>query len=127
MVMSKPTIFYNGACPICRREIDHYRTLDQHDQAALAWCDISQDPERLRSAGLTEAEAKRRLHVQGADGAITAGLPAFLAIWTALQRYRGLARMARLPGIRHGLALAYEPIAWMLFRWDQCRSRRSKA
>lgn len=127
MVMSKPTIFYNGACPICRREIDHYRALDQRGQTALAWCDISQDPERLRSSGLTEIEAKRRLHVQGTDGTITAGLPAFLTIWMALQRYRGLARMARLPGIRQGLALAYEPIAWMLFHWDQWRSRLSRA
>ena len=37
VAMAKPTVLYNGSCPVCRAEIAHYRRLDQHAGAALAW------------------------------------------------------------------------------------------
>ena len=39
--MAVLTAFHNGACPICRMEIEHYKRLSRaHGLGAiLAWCD----------------------------------------------------------------------------------------
>ncbi len=119
----KPIVLYNGACPICRREIEHYRRLDCSDKSALDFNDISTSnlaPERL---GLTQDEAKRRLHVVDAEGRLLMGIPAFAAIWDRLPRYRLLAKLTRLPILRHLLPLIYEPIAFGLYQLDKRRQK----
>lgn len=120
----KPTILYNGACPVCRREIDHYRRLDQEDAQDLAFTDISQSTPTLDQLGLAQDAARRRLHVLDADGELLVGIPAFAAIWDRLPRYRWLAAIVRLPVLRNVLPWIYEPIAFGLYHADKRRQGR---
>ena len=122
---TKPVILYNGACPICRREIEHYRGLDERGGEALGFADINLAEEILTSVSLSEDDAKRRLHVIDADGRLLAGIPAFAAIWDRLPRYRWLSRLSRLPVLRSLLPWLYEPIAFGLFLWDKRRRTRN--
>ncbi|MEM9629387.1 MAG: DUF393 domain-containing protein [Pseudomonadota bacterium] len=120
----KPTILYNGACPVCRREIDHYRHLDQRDDQALAFDDISKASPALDQLGLSQDAAKRRLHVLDADGQLLVGVPAFAAIWDRLPRYRWLSKIVRLPVLRSLLPWIYEVIAFGLYHVDKRRQQR---
>jgi len=43
----KPVVFYDGGCPLCRREIAHYRRIDGDRQ--LCWIDIHAQPETLQA------------------------------------------------------------------------------
>ena len=36
---ARPVVFYDGACPLCSREIAHYRRRQDSDD--LLWLDIS--------------------------------------------------------------------------------------
>lgn len=117
------TVLYNGACPICRREIDHYRRLDRDDAPALDFADISLPAPSLTRLGLSEDDARRRLHVIDEDGRLLAGVPAFAAIWERLPRYRWLARVSRWPILKSLLPRLYEPIALALYRLDKRRRR----
>lgn len=119
------TVYYNGACPICRREIEHYRRLSHAQPISLAWVDISQEPLVLAPRGVDSLSAKRRLHAVDEHGQLLAGVAAFAELWSRLPRYRWLGRLVQRPLI-HPLAQGiYEGLlAPLLFRfnawWGRC-------
>lgn len=102
------TVLYDGACPLCRREIGVYRGLSP--DTSVKFQDIS-DPMATPSAGLPEGMARSellaRFHVQHADGRIESGARAFIALWERLPYWRWLARFGRLPGVAGLMELAY--------------------
>lgn len=116
-----PTIFYNGSCPVCRREIDHYRRKAERAEVAFDWRDVSRNPGALREAGLEPETARRRLHAMDADGRLIAGIPAFRAIWARLPGFRWLARLTRWPLVGPLAGYAYELLALLLYRLDRRR------
>ena len=92
------TVLYDGACPLCRREISVYRDLKSlHPDAAVCYADISDAAVPL-PPGTTRAQLLARFHVQRPDGQLLSGAQAFLALWTALPGWRWLARIGRVPG-----------------------------
>lgn len=108
------TTFYDGGCPLCRREIEHYRKIDRAGR--IRWVDITDDGDALARAGLDLASAMRRLHAQEADGRIVTGVDAFVAIWQRLPRWRVLARLVRLFHLRRPLEWGYRHFAERRFR-----------
>jgi predicted DCC family thiol-disulfide oxidoreductase YuxK len=89
-------VFYDGACPLCRREIALYQRLAAG--APVAFVDVSQAEDGWPHV-LTRAQLLARLHVQQPDGSICSGAAAFVALWAVLPGWRGLAWLARLPGV----------------------------
>lgn len=98
---NKPcTVFFDGTCPVCSREIAAYRQL--RGGSVIHWVDAARcDPSAL-SAGLDRAYALQRLHVQTANGTLLSGAAAFVEIWKHLPAF---AWMARLCANRYGIAL----------------------
>ena len=92
------TVLYDGACPLCRREIAHVKGLaDRCADGTLRFVDLS-GPDR---ADLPQAERARllaRFHVERPDGSRLDGAAAFVAMWQRLPGWRWLAHAARLPG-----------------------------
>ncbi len=121
--MSRVTTYYNGACPICRREIEHYKRVTACDNHELTWCDISRQPADVAALGLDQEAVKRRLHVIDRDGRLRIGVPAFAALWSEIPRYRWLATVVGWPGVRHVAAGIYE----LLAVWLYARNRRREA
>ncbi|MEA3639263.1 MAG: DUF393 domain-containing protein [Lamprobacter sp.] len=109
------TTFYDGGCPLCSREIAHYRKIDQEER--IHWVDITQEADRLASAGLDLSSAMRRLHAQEADGRLLSGVDAFVAIWQRLPGWHLLA------GLVTGLRLT-GPLEWGYRRFAERRFRR---
>ena len=112
---ARPVVFYDGGCPLCRREIGHYRRLDR--DSAVEWVDLWAEPERLRQAGLDTRQAMTRLHVVEVDGRLIGGVPGFVAIWRRLPYSRHLARIVT------GLGLL-QPLDWAYGRFAAWRFRR---
>ena len=42
----RPMVFYDGGCPLCRREIAHYRRIDSAERLVLGGCN-----DRTRDTG----------------------------------------------------------------------------
>jgi predicted DCC family thiol-disulfide oxidoreductase YuxK len=99
------TVLYDGACPLCRREIDLYRGLDARTPVCFA--DVSDPAAPLPGVGLTRPQLLARFHVQKGDGTVLSGAAAFIALWAALPGWRWLARAAQLPGAAWMLERAY--------------------
>ena len=97
------TVMFDGACPLCRREIGLYQSLTPLEN--VAWLDVSGT-----SATLTPADQARymaRFHVRQKDGTLLSGAAAFVALWLTMPGWRWLGRFGRLPGVTPLLELAY--------------------
>lgn len=102
----KPIMFYDGGCPLCSREVAHYKRIDVHSD--VHWLDIYAQPNVLSEYGLDYSTAMKHLHVRDADGKMLKGAYAFQALWKALPRYRVLGWLVSFPGILGVLNRAYE-------------------
>lgn len=92
------TVFYDGGCPLCRREISFYRRRRGAD--AIRWTDVSalsaETPVVTDRAGetLSQCDAMARFHVQTASGEIKSGAAAFAALWRGLPSFALLGHIA---------------------------------
>ena len=118
------TVMYDGACPLCRREIGVYRGLQPlQPDAPACFADVSDTTSSLLSAlppGTTREQLLARFHVRGRDGQLLSGAQAFLALWAALPGWRWLALAGRLPGAAWVMERGYRLfLRWrpMLQRW----------
>lgn len=97
------TVMFDGACPLCRREIGLYQALTPLQP--VAWLDVSKD-----NPGFTAADQTRymaRFHVRLQDGQVLSGAAAFVALWLTMPGWRWLGRVGRLPGVTPLLEVAY--------------------
>ena len=115
-------ILYNDECPVCRFEVDHYRAASDRAGSGLSFDTIRDAPARW---GLSEDDAARRLHVRTGAGVLS-GFDAFLAIWRTLPGWRWAARVAGLPGLRHGMGWLYDRVGAPIL-YAMHRRRRRKA
>ena len=110
----RPVMFFDGGCPICRREVDFYRRLDQAGR--VQWYDITADTRALTALGIRPRDAQARLHALDRQGSIRIGAAAFVAIWRELPYWRWLARLAAVPGMVAVMDAVYRPYARRRFR-----------
>ena len=125
------TVLYDGACPLCRREIGIYRGLQPNTPVCFA--DV-RDAALPLPPGITREQLLARFHVQGRDGELLSGAEAFLELWAALPGWRWLALVGRLPGAAwtmertYRLFLRWRPtLQRWAFRLDQTDPDRANA
>lgn len=99
------TVFYDGACPLCAREIGAYRRMPGAE--AVCWVDARDADAATLGDGLTRGDALARFHVRAGDGSLLSGGAAFLRLWAALPGTRWLATMASRPPFSWVLEPAY--------------------
>ena len=101
------TVLYDGACPLCRREIAVYQGLKPVDaNQSVKFSDVS-SPDCVLPDGGARGQYLARFHVQRSDGQVVSGAAAFVALWSTLPGWRYLAMLARLPGATPALELVY--------------------
>jgi predicted DCC family thiol-disulfide oxidoreductase YuxK len=86
------TVYFDGACPVCRTEIAHYQR--QRGADAIAWVDASTCDEGAFGPGVDRAAVLARFHVREADGSLASGAAAFVSIWRRLPAFAWLATLA---------------------------------
>ncbi|ACI99537.1 thiol-disulfide oxidoreductase DCC family protein [Rhodospirillum centenum] len=121
------TTLYNGRCPVCRPEVEHYARLDARAGGGNAWIDLYRAPDLLARHGLDAETVKRRLHVIGPYGRVATGVDAFLLIWGSLPRYRWLAALVGSRPVRPVAGLVYDRVlAPLLYAHTRRREARER-
>lgn len=90
---AKLTVFYDGLCHLCSREIKHYRGMRGAEN--IVFVDITGPGFSAKDEGLDPVEVHKSFHVRDRDGRIVSGVDAFICIWDELEVLRFLAPVAR--------------------------------
>ncbi len=93
------TVWYDGGCPLCVREIALMRRLDRRRR--VCFVDIAD----AAACPLDPATLLERFHAREAGRDIVSGAAAFAAMWRAIPLLRPL-----------GLAARVRPVLWLLER-----------
>lgn len=99
--MAELTVWYDGACPLCQREIAIMRRLDR--RGAITFVDVADDG---AACPIDRRELLARFHASE-DGKLLSGAAAFAAMWRAIPRLRPLGLAARNPAILRLLERTY--------------------
>jgi len=110
------TLFYDGECPFCRREVAALRRRDR--RAALQLQDIAAPGFDAARYGLSREEVHRALHARTADGRILRGMEAVRAAYRAVG-LGGLAAPTGWPLLRPLFDAAYAVFARHRRRWGR--------
>lgn len=119
--MSRVTVWHDGNCPLCRREIALMRRLDT--RGAIEFVDASGPA----SCPLDRAEMLARFHAREADGPLLSGAAAFAAMWRAIPILRPLGKVARsraVLSVLERLYLRFLRVRPYLQRWMSRREAR---
>ena len=87
------TVWFDGACPLCLREIALMRRLDR--RGAIDFVDLCAEG---IACPTDRALLLQRFHAR-AEGKMLFGAAAFAAMWRVIPLLRPLGQLARLPGV----------------------------
>jgi len=90
--MSRVTVWHDGACPLCQREIALMRRLDRRGRIDFVDATAATCP-------LDRAAMLARLHAREEGGSLVSGAAAFAAMWRAIPLLRPLGLVARHPAV----------------------------
>lgn len=89
------TVYYDGTCPLCQREISMYQGMDGAD--AIRWHDVS--AVGTGADDLITSDAMARFHVRRADGSLVSGARGFFEVMKTIPKLRWLGRALSVPPI----------------------------
>jgi len=107
--LEQRTVFFDGACHLCAREIAHYKRIDRAH--ALSYIDISKSGFNAGRYELDAKQVRRHLHVLLPNGEWAVGVAGFQAIWDVIPSLQWLASISRRPIIYWIMTRAYAVFA----------------
>jgi predicted DCC family thiol-disulfide oxidoreductase YuxK len=117
--MTKLTVWYDGACPLCLREIALMRRLDRRQ--AIEFINVA-DGQTVCPIDRTQLLA--RFHARE-NGEMRSGAAAFAAMWRVIPLLRPLGLMARNRFVLRGLEQLYLMFLRVRPRLQAMLARRS--
>jgi len=100
--MTKLLVWFDGSCPLCRREIGLMRRLDRSE--AIQFIDVSESSPI--ACPIDRDALLARFHASE-DGKMLSGAAAFAAMWRAIPLLRPIGLLARVPVVLAGLEICY--------------------
>ncbi len=114
------TVFYDGKCGLCRREIEYYKRIAP--EGIFDWQDITIDTSSLEILGVAYTDGLKQLHAQDLQGKLHGGVDAFILIWRQIPRWRILAKIVAIPFIYPIANISYRAFAaWRFSRLSHCQ------
>ncbi|MGC4000510.1 MAG: DUF393 domain-containing protein [Anaeromyxobacter sp.] len=101
-------VFFDGACPLCMREIRMLRRLD--GQGRIAFTDIAAPGFDAAAVGVPWDALMARIHGRLPDGTVIEGVEVFRQLYAAVG-FRRVVAVTRWPGLRWLLDLGYRAFA----------------
>jgi len=110
-VTHRQSVYYNGACPVCRTEMSHYARRCEAAAVPVRFIDSSIRHDDLAEYGLRREHLERRVYLKAANGKISSGVAALTSLWAQTPGYQWLSRVVSLPVVRPIVEALYDHIA----------------
>lgn len=107
-------VFYDGECPLCRREIAWLRRFDR--RRSICFTDIAAPSFDAAAHGRTRAELMGRIHARARDGEWAIGVETLRRMYEAIG-LGALVAWTRIRPVDAVLRRAYEVFARNRLRW----------
>lgn len=101
-------VFFDGACPLCRKEIAMLRRLDRRGR--ILFTDIAAPGFDPAAFGKSMPELMAEIHGRDRAGEWLVGVEVVRRLYAAVG-FGSLVALTRLPGVRQGLDVAYRLFA----------------
>lgn len=116
-------VFYDGQCPLCKREINMLRWLDRRNR--IRFTDIADPDFSPADYGKQMSELMDHIHGRLPDGTWVTGVEVFRRLYGAVG-FAWLVPFTRLPVASHVLDWGYDRFAKNRLKWtgrcrDECR------
>lgn len=118
--MADLIVWYDGAPPLCRREIALMRRLDR--RGAIRFLDVASGT--VQDCPVDRAALLARFHACE-DGRLLSGAAAFAAMWRAIPLLRPLGLAARVPLVLAVLERVYRAFLTVRPRLQRLAARRA--
>ena len=114
------TVYYDGKCGLCSKEIEHYRR--SADEGRFIWQDITESVEGLEECNVSLAQGLKLLHAKDHEGRMYTGVDAFILIWSNMHYWKILAKITSLPIFYQATSTLYRIFAeWRFKRLEHCK------
>ena len=110
-VLRRQSVYYNGACPVCRTEMNHYARRCEAAAAPVTFIDSSIQYDALVEYGLRPEHLRRRVYLKSANGQVLSGVAALASLWAQTPGYEWLSKLVSLPLLRSVAEALYDHIA----------------
>jgi len=100
------TVFFDGECPLCTREIRFYR--GQRGAEDINWVDVTKASLDNLPSGLTQKDALARFHVLTTEGELVSGGNAFSSLWLSLPAFQWAGKLFKISFLALLLERAYK-------------------
>ena len=116
------TVYYDGICKLCSREITYYQ--GKVNPSKVEWIDIARNGDALKAFGITQSDALLYMHARTEDDQILVGVDAFIALWERVPYWRTLAKIISLRPVKFVAKIVYAYFAHQRFKTaDHCRTQ----
>jgi predicted DCC family thiol-disulfide oxidoreductase YuxK len=109
------TVYYDGSCPICSREIGFYRARPGAD--GFDWVNVAGAGSEVLGPGLSRDAALARMHVRRGDGTLLTGAAAFAEMWRHMPGFRVLGAVLSLRPLLAVAELGYRVFLMVRKLW----------
>ena len=100
------TVFFDGSCPICSKEINFYKMRAGADE--LSWIDVSDEEIPIPIQTRSREELMARFHVLSSSGELVSGGAAFAELWASLPAFKIFGKIFKLPILRYLIDVGYD-------------------
>ena len=100
------TVFFDGSCPICSKEINFYKMRAGADE--LSWVDVSDEEIPIPIETKSREELMARFHVLSSSGELVSGGAAFAELWASLPAFKIFGKIFKLPILRYLIDVGYD-------------------
>ena len=99
------TVYYDGACPLCSREVGFYQR--RPGAEAVDWVDVAEVSGEDIGSDLPRSKALARFHVRLPDGTLESGARGFGALWSVMPGFGWLGSFAQSRAGEPAMEAAY--------------------
>ena len=100
------TVFFDGSCPICSKEINFYKMRAGADE--LSWVDVSDEEIPIPIQTRSREDLMARFHVLSSSGELVSGGAAFAELWASLPAFKIFGKFFKLPILRFLIDVGYD-------------------